>query len=45
MYKNKLKDGDLDKFSADDIAAMEAIKEKRTKEIATLYKIAYDICK
>ena len=45
MYKNKLKDGDLDKFSSEEIAAMEAIKEKRTKEIATLYKIAYDICK
>ena len=43
MYKNKLKDGDLDKYNADEIAAMEAICEKRRTEIADLYKIANDI--
>ncbi len=45
MYKNKLNDGDLDKFTEEEIKAMEEISEKRTKEIATLYKMAYDICK
>lgn len=45
MYKNKLKDGDLEKFSAAEIAEMKAICEKRTKEISTLYKMAYEICR
>ncbi|MBO7310955.1 MAG: 6-phosphofructokinase, partial [Clostridia bacterium] len=40
MYKNKLAEGDLDKFSAQEIKAMEDIKAKRTKEIATLYKMS-----
>jgi len=43
MYKKKLKDGDLDKYSEDDIAAMKAICAKRTAEIRELYKIANDI--
>lgn len=43
MYKGKLKDGDLDKFSAEDIKAMEAIAEKRRAEIAELYAIANDV--
>lgn len=43
MYKKKLKDGDLDKYSAEDIAAMEAICAKRKAEIEELYKIANDI--
>ncbi|MBE6667875.1 MAG: 6-phosphofructokinase [Ruminococcaceae bacterium] len=43
MYKGKLKDGDLDKFSAEDIKAMEAISEKRRAEIAELYAIANDV--
>lgn len=43
MYKNKLKDGDLDKFSADQLREMEAICDKRRREIADLYKIANDI--
>ena len=43
MYKNKLKDGDLDKFSEEEINEMKAICEKRTKEIEELYKIACDI--
>ena len=45
MYKNKLKDGDLDNFTTEEIADMEAIKEKRTREISSLYKMAYEICK
>lgn len=44
MYKKKLKDGDLDKFSKAEIDAMKAICEKRTKEISTLYKMSYEIC-
>ena len=43
MYKGKLKDGDLDKFSAEEIAQMEAICEKRLKEIRDIYKIAEEI--
>ena len=43
MYKGKLKDGDLDKFSAEEIKAMEAISEKRRAEIAELYAIANDV--
>jgi 6-phosphofructokinase len=43
MYKNKLKDGDLDKYSAEEIAQMEAICQKRRDEIEELYKIANDI--
>ena len=42
MYKNKLKDGDLDKFTADEVKAMEAMAEKRRAEIANLYKVAAD---
>ena len=43
MYKGKLKDGDLDKFSTDEIAQMEAICDKRRKEINDLYKIANEV--
>lgn len=43
MYKNKLKPGDLDKFSADELKAMEALAEKRRAEVANLYKIATDV--
>lgn len=45
MYKNKLKDGDLDKFSAEELDAMKKICKKRTEEIQTLYTMAYEICK
>ena len=45
MYKNKLKEGALDKFSAEEIAAMEAICDKRRAEIAEYYAIAYDVCR
>lgn len=43
MYKNKLKDGDLDKYGEEDIAAMKAICAKRTAEVQELYKIANEI--
>ena len=43
MYKNKLKDGDLDKFSEEEIAHMEAICEKRRSEINDLYGIINDL--
>ncbi len=45
MYKGKLKEGDLDRFSAEEIEEMKKICAKRTTEIQTLYKMAYDICK
>ena len=45
MYKNKLKDGDLDKFSPEDIEEMRRICKKRTDEMDSLYKMSYDICK
>ena len=43
MYKNKLKPGDLDKFSAEEIKAMEAMADKRRAEIARLYAVANDM--
>ena len=45
MYKNKLKENDLDGFSEEELAEMHKICAKRTEEIASLYKMAYDICK
>ena len=43
MYKNKLQDGDLDRFSAEDVAKMEALCEKRRKEIKELYELINDL--
>ena len=43
MYKNKLKDGDLDKFTAEELEAMRKICAKRTEEIADLYSMADEI--
>ncbi len=43
MYKNKLKPGDLDKFSAAEVHAMEEMAQKRRDEIATLYRVANDL--
>ncbi len=42
MYKNKLKDGDLDKFTPEQIEEMKAVCEKRRAEIARLYQAASD---
>lgn len=43
MYKNKLKDGDLEKFNQEELAQMRAICEKRRAEIADLYAIINDL--
>ncbi len=43
MYKNKLKEGDLDKFTPEQIAEMEAICEKRRAEINELYSVINDL--
>lgn len=45
MYKNKLKDGDLDKYNEEELAEMRRICQKRVDEIHETYNIAYDICK
>lgn len=45
MYKNKLKDGDLEMFSSEQVAEMSAICEKRKTEIERLYQISRDVCK
>ena len=43
MYKNKLKDGDLDSFSAEQIAAMKETCRERSEHIRRLYQMAMDI--
>ena len=43
MYKNKLKEGDLDKYSEEEIELMKEICHKRTKEIKRLYYVANSI--
>ena len=43
MYKNKLKPGDLDKFTPEQIKEMEALCETRRAEIKNLYSIASDV--
>lgn len=43
MYKNKLRDGDLDGFSEEQIAQMKALCKKRKEEIERLYAIADEI--
>ena len=40
MYKDKLKPGDLDKFTPEQIEEMKALCEKRREEIRNLYSIA-----
>ena len=42
MYKNKLKDGDLDAFSPEQCGKMRTICHRRTEELKSLYKIAQD---
>ena len=44
-YKNKLKPGDLDAFSTEQVAAMEALADKRRAEIATVYKMVGETSK
>ena len=43
MYKNKLKEGDLEGFTGYQIAQMKARCEARHAKISRLYKMAYDI--
>ena len=43
MYKNKLKPGDLDKFTPEQIEEMKKLSAKRTAELQRLYKIATDV--
>ena len=43
MYKNKLKDGDLDRFNEEELAEMKRICQVRRDEIKTLYKVAEDV--
>ena len=43
MYKNKLQDGDLDKFSPEEIAEMRHICDKRRAEINELYAVINDL--
>ena len=40
MYKNKLREGDLDKYNHEEIYAMQEICRKRTAEIERLYYVA-----
>jgi 6-phosphofructokinase 1 len=44
-YKKKLKEGDLDNFTEEQVAEMDAICEKRHAELDHLYKLAKVICK
>ena len=44
MYKNKLKDGDLDSFTGYQLAQMRARCEARRAKIKRLYDMSYDIC-
>ncbi len=43
MYKNKLKPGDLDKFTPEQIEDMKALCDRRRAEIATLYDVAANV--
>ena len=45
MYKNKLKQGDLDAFGADQIADMKALAAQRKEEIAAVYKMVAETSK
>ncbi len=43
MYKNKLKDGDLDAFSPEQLEDMKALCNKRVDEIHNLYRVAQNV--
>ncbi len=45
MYKDKLKQGDLDAFGANQIADMKALAAQRKEEIATVYKMVAETSK
>ena len=44
MYKNNLKDGELDRFTGFEIAQMKAHCTARHAKVERLYRMAYDIC-
>jgi hypothetical protein len=44
MYKNNLKDGELDRFTGFEIAQMKAHCLARHANVEFLYRTAYDIC-
>ena len=43
MYKNKLKDGDLDGFTAEQLEGMKQLCDKRREEIQDLYSVAKSV--
>ncbi len=43
MYKNKLKEGDLDAFTPEQIQSMRDLCAERSAEIKRLYQIAYEL--
>ena len=45
MYKNKLKDGDLDKFTAEQVAEMKAFCEAKRAELVDTYRVANAVTK
>ncbi len=45
MYKNKLKDGDLDGFTDEQIEQMRSICKSRHDDIVKLYDISHSVCK
>lgn len=44
MYKNKLKDGDLEPFTAEQVEQMKARCARRSENIRELYEISKNIC-
>ena len=44
MYKGRLSEGDLDRFSPDSIAEMKSTCAFRQAKLERLYKMSYDIC-
>ena len=45
MYKNKLKEGDLEAFTEEQVNKMKAICAQRTEEIRHMYELSHTICK
>ena len=43
MYKNKLRDGDLDRYNEEQIAEMKAICDAKHQSFVDLYKIMDEI--
>ena len=44
MYKNKLKDGDLDNFTVEQVESMRTHCQNRRAKVERLYRMSYDIC-